>query len=264
MSQRLDEWVDEGRRTIAAFVERNPALASQPLAVVLGGSAVTPYADAFSGLDFFVFGFGAEGARWEDGLVHRARAAGRRFHYRTRDWQAFERELAAFDDDALYLRRYGRVCYDPHGFLRDRWEVPPVVPPEVWLRKAEQRYAQLRQRQASLAWAIRRGQAFLVCDNLLQILSHALAIALLLDQEPVPPRKWLMQAAFRTSTGRRLRPLALDLFERMGDLVSLGGALNPRQNRLYALAQEIQTATAMALEAAGAEVGAAPTKEVLP
>ncbi|MBE3591099.1 MAG: hypothetical protein IMW98_09855 [Firmicutes bacterium] len=257
MSLRVDDWVEEGRRTIEAFIERNAALAAEPLAVVLGGSAVTPYADAFSGLDFFVFGFGAQGERWKDGRVHRARAAGRRFHYRLCDWEAFERQLAELDDDALYLRRFGRVCYDPHGLLRDRWERPHVVPPEAWLRKAEERFHELRRRQASLAWAIRRGQAFLVCDNLLQILTHALAVAVLLDRDPVPPRKWLMQAAFRTPAGRRLRPLALELFERMGDLVSLGGALQPRQNRLYGLAQDIQETVAQALAAAGADVALA-------
>lgn len=242
-------------------MERTPALRERPLAVVLGGSAVTPYADAFSGLDLFVFGFAGMGPRWEDGAARRARAGGRRFKYWTRDWAAFERELADHQDAALYLRRYGRVCFDPHGLLAQRWAGPLVVAPDVWIAKAEERYARLRDRQASLAWSIRRGQALTVLDNLLQILTLALAISLDVEGEPSPPRKWLLQAALRTPAGRRLRPLALELLDGPGGVVNLGGSREPRHNRLYELARRIQDIAAQTIEAAGGDPVAARSGE---
>ncbi|MBX6351240.1 MAG: hypothetical protein IRZ11_07005 [Clostridia bacterium] len=254
MGVRVVDWVNEAATTVEALVAKTPQLAERRLAVVLGGSAVTPYADAFSGLDLFVFGFGDMGPRWKDGEKRRGRAAGRRFKYWTRDWEAFERELGEWRDDALHLRLYGRVCYDPHGLLAARWSPAFAVPPEVWLQKAEARMRALRDRQASLAWGIRRGQALTVLDSLLQILTLALEIALDLEGEPTPPRKWLLQAALRTPLGRRLRPLALELLDGPAGLVNLGGTREPLHNRLYDLADRIRQKAAEALLAAGGDL----------
>ncbi|MDI3269193.1 MAG: hypothetical protein QJR00_00625 [Bacillota bacterium] len=221
----------------------------QGAALLLGGSTAAGYADPYSSLDFYVIGreVPTTASAW-------GRKGGQRYSYRLWNLGDFERRIHEMEDEALMVRLHGRILKDPGGELEAVWRRPVVIAPERWLTKAAQSYRHLRQRQASLAWSIRRGQPLTLLDNVLQVLSDGLAICLYLQGEPAPGRKWLMQAALRTPAGKRLRASVRSLFQALSQVDHLGGALQPRKNRLYQEVEALRGQLAEELRAAGWDV----------
>jgi hypothetical protein len=164
--------------------------------------------------------------------------------------------LEAWDDEALDLLRHGRVVHDPAGRARRLWGRPLPIPPRVWEDKIRSRYLEFRRRQASLAWNLRRGEAFGALENVTRAVAHALTLALYLDGQ-VPPRRWLHRAAFRTQLGRQIRPLLFELVTSLGELATLGGSWSLRENRVYGPVARIQSVLAAAVESRGRGAGGA-------
>ncbi len=216
-------------------------------AVVLSGSAVTADADAYSGCDLIVYHDG--GAR-VDGRWHDVRRPPHLYRYALQDLDALRAALARGDDEALYLARHGDILHDPSGALRTVLDAA-VAGPEVWRRKLAQQYRACRQRRASLAWALRRGQPMQVLDNLNRLLEHAMRCCHYLAGEPAPGRKWLFRSGLRTAAGRRLREPMLALFSALGDLATLGGSLQLQHNRIYRQAGMLQRHLEAVLQEAG-------------
>lgn len=199
------------------------------IAVVLGGSGTTDDIDEYSGCDLFVFtaGVPATATGWQD--VRRGR---HRYRFVVDHRDQLVAALAAGDDEALYLARHGQILHDPAGQLTEPWRMTEL-PDGLWRSKLAQRYRALRQRRASLAWSLRRGQMIAVLENVLLLVEHGLACCFYLQREPAPPSKWLFQGALRTAAGRTLREPVLDLLSSLGDLAVLGGSMNLHHNRLY-------------------------------
>lgn len=219
--------------------------------VVLGGSAATEDADEYSGCDLFVFRLGRGGPQEEPLRWENVRQGAHPYRYTVVSLAGFREAVARGDDDALYLLRHGELLHDPGGRLARAFAEAKADLAPVWPRKLAQRYRAFRQRRASLAWSLRRGQPLQVLDNLRQLLEHALSCAYHLAGEPAPPRKWLFRGGLRTPAGRALREPVLDLLSSLGDLATLGGSLNLRHNRLYRQVQRVQRALEEALSAAG-------------
>ncbi|MBT9258556.1 MAG: DUF4037 domain-containing protein [Clostridiales bacterium] len=240
-------WEELGEEALARAAARHPGVRGAGL--LLGGSTAAGYADPYSSLDFYVVG--PEVPSWPAAW---GRKGGQRYSYRLWNLEDFRRSLKELDDEALLLRLHGRILKDPHGILEEEWRQPLVVPPERWLAKAAQAYRHLRQRQASLAWSIRRAQPLTLLDNALQVLSDGLSICLYLEGEPAPGRKWLMQSALRTPAGKRLRASVRTFFQALSQVDHLGGALQPRKNRLYQEVERLRAQLAEELRAAGWDV----------
>ena len=230
---------------------------TRQFAVVLGGSGVTEDCDEYSGCDLIVFRVAGvreprggvrqrPGYRWES-----VRRGPHRYRFALLALQDFADAVRHADDSALYLLRHGEVIHDPQARLRAFWQAPPEVPAEVWTRKLALRYRAFRQRRASLAWCLRRGQPVAVLDNLRLMLEHALSCCFYLQGEPAPPRKWIFRGALRTPAGRVLREPVLDLLSSLGELAVLGGSLHLRQNRLYLGVSRVQAALERVLVDAG-------------
>lgn len=233
--------------------------------VVLGGSGVTDDIDEFSGCDLIVFRLPRDGAakRPSAGRGSRpAAAAGwidvRRvphlYRYAILDFTPFAEAVLRGDDEALYLLRYGQILHDPRGRLAQFWTGAPTPDAAMWRGKLAYRYRAFRQRRASLAWSLRRGQPLQVLDNLRLLLEHTLCCCYYLQHEPAPPRKWMFRGALRTPAGRVLREPMLELLSSLGELATLGGSLTLSQNRLYHQAGRLQDALEQALQAAGLPV----------
>ncbi len=242
------------------------------VSVVLGGSAVTDDADEYSGCDLLVLrsgdGDGEEPLVWCWINVRRPPFV---YRYAALSLQTLRRALQEADDSALNLVRHGVVLHDPTGQLEEIWALARSLTPSVWRRKLARRYRALRQRRASLAWALRRGQPILVLDNLRLILEHSLACCYHLEGLPAPPPKWVFRGGLRTPAGRTLRAPVLDLLSSLGDLATLGGSLNLKHNRIYGHVGLIQAAVERALIHAGlpvpslaAEAGSEPGTEEAP
>lgn len=209
-----------------------------PRGVILCGSSLAPYGDAFSRLDFLVLAPGRGAAA----VARPVRTGGLRYHYFVRPFDAFAAEVAGHADEALYLLRHGRVVHDPDGRAGALWQQARSVGAEVWAGKSEAAYREFRRRRASLAWTLRRGQFLLALDNVTQMIERALALCCYLQQEPPPARKWLSHAALRTPAGDAARPAVLELLAALDSLSVLGGSYAPRQNRLYLAAGRLQAA----------------------
>lgn len=219
-------------------------------AVLLVGSAATEFADRYSGIDLAVVvpdrEWGATAARlgWAEppapGSVRTLPLAGRRVKVAAWPLTALAERVRAADDQVLYALTTARVLHDPGGIVPPLLRQAREVPPEVWRAKADEAYRQFRQRKASLAWALRRGQPFLCLDNLMQVLTAALCLCYYLEGRPPANRKWLFRGALRTAAGQALRPLLLELFSSLGDIALLGGSFSMRRNRLYRLLSALQ------------------------
>ena len=209
--------------------------------VVLGGSAVTEDADEYSGCDLVVLAQGcADGpARlaWDWTEVRRSPSF---YRYAELPLTALRQGLKEGDDGALSLAFHGLILHDPDGRLARLWAEVRQPDPALWRRKLALGYRAFRERRASLAWALRRGQPILVLDNLRLLLEHALNCCYYLAGQPAPPAKWAFRGGLRTPAGRRLRAPVLDLLSSLGDLAMLGGSLNLRQNRIYRQVERIQ------------------------
>ena len=217
------------------------------IAIVLCGSAVTEYADAYSGLDFLVLTPGADRAVAPPPTDGRAQ----RFRVVARGLEDLREAAAAGEDEALFLVRHGVVLHDPHGQATALWANPPEPPRAVWEAKIASSFHELRRRRASLAWSLRRGQPYAVLDGLTQFMGHALRICFYAEGQAPPPAKWLNGAGLRTSVGKGLRAPLLDLLSSLGDTAVLGGSLRLSQNRLYQRCARVEAELARALRERG-------------
>lgn len=263
MSVARAELVDRGREAADALLASlaAPGAPVPELAVLLAGSAASEFADHYSGIDLVVL---VADDRWEAvvrrlwgdrppraGEVRPLVLAGQRVKVAVWPLGEAERLARAWDDAVLYVLANARVLHDPGGLAVPLAALARGVPDEVWAEKAALAYRHLRQRKASLAWALRRGQPFLCLDNLIQVLTAALCLCYYLERRPPANRKWLFRGALRTAPGQALRPLLFDLFSSLGDIALLGGSFSLRHNRLYGLLTRIQ----VRLEAEMAERG---------
>ena len=209
--------------------------------VVLGGSGVTEDADEYSGCDLVVLGPGRADAparlTWAWTEVRRPPYF---YRYAELPLAGLRQAIGEGDDGALHLAFHGLILHDPDGRLARFWSEVRQPDPALWRRKLAVRYRAFRERRASLAWALRRGQPILVLDNLRLLLEHALSCCYYLAEEPAPPAKWAFRGGLRTPAGRRLRAPVLELLSSLGDLAMLGGSLNLRQNRIYRQVERIQ------------------------
>ncbi len=222
--------------------------------IVLGGSGVTEDIDEYSGCDLMIFRFGSKDKGKRTGGAHAGRtpAAARGwtnvrrppylYRYTVLDFAAFAESVARGEDEALYLLRYGELLHDPNSRLRQFWDQAHLEDAAVWRRKIAQRYRAFRQRRASLAWSLRRGQPVQVLDNLRLLLEHSLSMCYYLEYRAAPPRKWIFRGGLRTAAGRTLREPTLDLLSSLGDLAMLGGSLNLHHNRMYQRVCRLQDA----------------------
>jgi len=158
--------------------------------------------------------------------------------------------LDAGDDEALILVGSGQILHDPKGQLAEVWRLP-VLPDSLWRTKLAASYRGLRQRRASLAWSLRRGQMIAVLDNVRLLLEHGLSCCFYLEQQPAPASKWLLRRALRSTAGRTLREPVLELLSSLGDLAVLGGSMNLHHNRLYQRTGSFQVQVEQLLSAAG-------------
>jgi len=237
--------------------------------VVLGGSGVTEDIDEYSGCDLMIFRFGrgekakraaeARPGRVTGGAVPargwtNVRRPPHLYRYTVLDFESFADTVARGDDEALHLLRHGQLLHDPHGRLRQFWDQSHIDDGALWRRKLAQRYRAFRQRRASLAWSLRRGQPVQVLDNLRLLLEHALSVCYYLEGRPAPPRKWIFRGGLRTAAGRSLREPMLELLSSLGDLAMLGGSLNLHYNRIYQRVCRLQDALEGVLIHAGLPV----------
>lgn len=251
------------RLTVEQLARRTPFAAFwDELTVLLCGSAVTEYADAYSGIDLLVLAPEPQCGRLRQALVEAGLECppgtfrelsldSRRVLLAVRSLEEARAELERYEDFAMATYPRAAVLHDPKG--RHALLVAGIdgYPQEVLQARIADRYRRLRRRQASLAWNVRRGQPFVLLDNLVQFLDHALSLCFLLQGEPPAGRKWLFQGALRTETGKALRPLLLDLFSALGAVATLGGSGNLRDNAIYRRVAAIQQALEEAIRAAG-------------
>lgn len=251
----------EARRLAQEHLARRPPFSRywDELTVVLCGSAVTEFADAYSGIDLVILAPRptAEALRAEaDGAPVPGEFAeltldGRRVLYAVASLEEARAALERYEDFAMATYPAAHVLHDPQGRYGRLLEGIDGYPPQVLAERIRDRYRRLRRRQASLAWNVRRGQPYVLLDNLVRFLDHALSLCFLLEGRPPAGRKWLLQGALRTETGRALRPLLWDLFSSLGEVATLGGSNNLRENALYRRVAAIQAALEEAIRAAG-------------
>jgi hypothetical protein len=241
--------LERAQQVVAQRLLAEPPYAARraDVAIVLCGSAVTEYADAYSGLDFLVLTPGAEPPVAPPPTDGRAQ----RFRVIARGFDDFRSAVAAGDDEALFLAQHGVVLHDPLGEATSLWKKPPAPSNAVWEAKITTTFRELRRRRASLAWSLRRGQPYAVLDGLTQFLGCALRLCFYADRLPPPPAKWLHGAGLRTSVGKRLRAPLLDLLSSLGDTAVLGGSLRLSQNRLYQRCEGVEAELTTALRERG-------------
>lgn len=248
MTPRAD-LVAHARQVMTERLLREPAYAQRAgeIAVVLCGSVVTEYADAYSGLDFLVLtpdGSPPPAPPPADGRAQRFRVI-------SRGLEEFQSAAFAADDEALFLATHGVVLHDSTGRASVIWRDPPEPPAAVWEEKVQSAFRELRRRRASLAWALRRGQPYAFLEGITGMLGHALRICFYAEHVPPPPAKWLHGAGLRTGIGRSLRAPLLDLLNSLGDTAVLGGSLHLKQNRLYQRCDRLEATLARALTERG-------------
>ena len=241
--------LERARQVVADRLLATPPYAARrdDIAIVLCGSAVTEYADAYSGLDFLVLTPGDAPPAAPPPTDGRAQ----RFRVVARGLSDFRQAAAAGDDEALFLAQHGIVLHDPRGEATALWKKPPTPAPAVWEAKVADTFRELRRRRASLAWSLRRAQPYAVLDGLTQFLGCVLRISFYADHLPPPPAKWLHGAGLRTTVGKQLRAPLLDLLSSLGDTAVLGGSLRLSQNRLYRRCERVEEELARTLRARG-------------
>lgn len=220
------------------------------ISVILSGSATTEYADEYSGIDLIVLGDSPVISQlWADLLQNGAelldenlvtfQLGPKRVKVSCFDFDYAAGAISEYDDFALSAFIPAPVLHDPGGRFGQLVAGCTTVPRSVWERKISERYRQLRNRQAGLAWNIRRGQPYALLGNLNSFLAHTLAICFYVHGQPPTGRKWVFQGALKLDAGRRIRPHLFELFSSLGDLATLGGSIRIRQNRIYQLVSAI-------------------------
>lgn len=273
MDQSRAHLIDQSRRIVEALFAHHASLgaASARIAVLLSGSAASGFADDHSGIDLVVL---VPDDRWEEvagGIVGgEAPAPGQVLplapsgsRAKVSLWPAGEvrRFLERWDDVALYALSNARVLHDPAGLAGPLQEIARRVPDEVWQGKAVDAYRRFRQRKASLAWSLRRGQPFVCLDNLVQLLTAALSLCYYLEGKAPANRKWLFRGALRTAAGQSLRPALFELLSSLGEIALLGGSFNLRHNHLYGLLGGIQSRLEAELRRRGWDAAGHPRSE---
>lgn len=265
--------IDQSRQVVEALFAHHASLgaAAPEIAVLLSGSAATGFADDHSGIDLVVL---VPDGRWEEvaggvlggetpvpGQVLPLAPSGSRAKVSL--WPAGEvrRFAERWDDVALYALANARVLHDPSGLAGPLQEIARRVPDEVWEGKAAVAYRQFRQRKASLAWSLRRGQPFVCLDNLVQLLTAALSLCYYLEGKAPANRKWLFRGALRTAAGQSLRPALFELLSSLGEIALLGGSFNLRHNHLYGLLGGIQARLESELRRRGWDAAGHPRAE---
>lgn len=263
----MAESADRDQRALADLWRSSEAVAALAprVAVLLAGSTATEFADGHSGVDLVVISADehwGEVARALDpagrlapGEFRPCTLAGGRAKLGAWPSGELDRLLAAWDDGALYCLQSARVLHDPAGLAGGLLTRAAAVPDAVWAAKAASCYRCFRQRKASLAWSLRRGQPFVCLDNLTQLLSHALHLCYYLEGKPPANRKWLFRGALRTRAGQRLRPALYELFTSLGDIAVLGGSYSLRHNRLYSQLTRLQQQMEAAMRERGWQAG---------
>lgn len=228
------------------------------LTVLLCGSAVTEYADAYSGIDLLVLAPRAVAEALQEALAARPGelvvlplASRLRVQVTVQAFEEARAQLERYEDPAMATYPSAVVLHDPQGRYPELVAGVDGYSREALQARIAERYRHLRRRQASLAWNVRRGQPYMLLDNLVRYLEHALSLCFLLEGKPPAGRKWLLQGALRTETGRRLRPLLLDLFSSLGAVATLGGTRNLRENALYRRVAAITDQLEKAIQEAG-------------
>jgi hypothetical protein len=244
-----DGVIERARQVVAERLLAQAPYAARrdEIAIVLCGSAVTEYADAYSGLDFLVLTPGSARPVAPPPTDGRAQ----RFRVIARGMNDFRQAAARGEDEALFLVRHGVVMHDPGGEAAALWRKPPLPARTVWETKIAATFHELRRRRASLAWSLRRAQPYAVLDGLTQFMGCALRICFYAEGQAPPPAKWLNGAGLRTSVGKVLRAPLLDLLTSLGDTAVLGGSLRLSQNRLYQRCAGVEAELARALHARG-------------
>lgn len=264
MSKLQRDLLETARSLTAGHLRDHQAFAPywEDISIIMSGSAVTDYADEYSGIDFIVLGDDdvvaelcrriqdSGGDALEKNLIS-FQLGNRRVKASFFSFARAEQALAEHDDFALAAFRDAPALHDPDGRFARLVEGLAPVPREVWAKKIADRYRKLRYRQAALAWNLRRGQPYAILDNLNRFLAHALSICFYVHGQPPTGRKWIFQGALRLEAGRRLRPYLFELFSSLDELATLGGSLNPRQNRLYQRVSAIHDQLIAIIEEAG-------------
>lgn len=258
---------DLGQRALAGLWLSNEAITrlAPDVAVLLSGSATTGFADGHSSVDLLLV---CTDDHWSElalaidkggavvpGEFRAVAIAGGRAKLAA--WPAGElsRLVGSWDDGALFSLQSARILHDPAFLAGPLLDMACAVPPEVWATKAGYCYRHFRQRKASLAWALRRGQPFVCLDNLTLLLSYALHLCYYLEGKPPANRKWLFRGALRTTAGQTLRPILFELFTSLGDIALLGGSYSLRHNRLYSLLSRLQQHMESAMRERGWRAG---------
>lgn len=274
MGKLQRELLAGARRLVAGALAEHPLFSPYwpRLQLILSGSAVTEFADEHSGIDLIVLGTAGDLAGLAGGLDAEGLAAdrpglyeiqleGRRVSLLLLSLEEAEQRLAAYDDFAWAVLPGAPVLHDPDGRFAALVAGVGEIPAQVWAAKIRDRYRKLRRRQASIAWNLRRGQPYVLLDNLTRLLGHALAICCYLEGRPPTGRKWIFQAALRTAAGRRLRPHVFDLFSSLGEVATLGGSFEAGNNRLYRRISAVHDALVAAVREAGYDIGRGAARE---
>ncbi|MFO7245805.1 MAG: DUF4037 domain-containing protein [Thermaerobacter sp.] len=276
MARLQRELRQHAQRLVSDALAAHPLFARRwpRLQVILSGSAVTEFADEYSGIDLIVLGDAGDLAELAEALrvgglesdrpgLYEVTVEGRRVSLILLSLDEAARRLAEYDDFAWAVLPGAPVLHDPEGRLAALTAGLGEVPRSVWAEKIRARYRKFRRRQASIAWNLRRGQPYVLLENLTRLVGHALAICCYLDGKPPTGRKWIFQAAMRTNAGRRLRPYLFDLFSSLGETATLGGSYQAGNNSLYRRLVAVHDALVSAIQEAGYDVGRGGPKEAL-
>ncbi|HEY8414575.1 MAG TPA: hypothetical protein VIK99_02260 [Thermaerobacter sp.] len=235
-----------GERLIREWIQPlagGPSAAGE-WAIALAGSGATGYRDAASRLDLLVAGpaagvdelrrrLAARGGRRGPGTCHKLPAWAGGGKLVLLSWDELEAEAGAVTEAGVALLASAEPLYDPQGRVRGVLDRLFPLPAGWYRQRIAERYRCVRRRTASIAWNLRRAQAFAFLASFVEWLDHVLHLCLYAEGQPPVERKWLLQAAMRTSLGRELRADLYDLFSRLGEVATLGGSYDPKENRLY-------------------------------
>src|SRR5690606_36979792 len=171
---------------VAGALAEHPLFAPRwpRLQVILSGSAVTEFADEHSGIDLIVLASAEDAADLASDLAAGGLAAerpglfeltldGHRVSLLLLDAGEAARRLADYHDFAWAVLPGAPVLHDPEGRFAGLVAGLEEIPPAVWAQKVRERYRKLRRRQASIAWNLRRGQPYVLLDNVTRLLGHA-------------------------------------------------------------------------------------------
>ena len=266
---------DVARRVVAEWLEpqatgpagEDPAgAAAEPAspgwATALAGSGATGYRDRISRLDLVAVGptpaverlrgrLAPHGEPGEPGSFHRLPGWAGGGHLALLTWDELATAAAHPTEAAVVLLGAAEPLLDPGGRLAAALAPLRELPPSWYRQQVARRYRALRRRTASMAWNLRRGQALAFLAGFVQWLEHFLLLCRYADGEPPVDRKWLLQAAMRTSLGRQCRADLYALFSGLGEIATLGGSYDPKENRLYGTIARLHGQLAAALRQRG-------------